>query len=260
MDDARGRRHGAEVLDVLLAPAEERVALLVAVELELRVERRRVGAREVVDLHAVVDDEIDRDQRVDLLGVAAERRDGRAHGRDVDDDGHAGEVLQDHARGLERQLHGLGRLRVPGGEALDVGLGHAEVVAVAQDRLEQHPDRVGQLAQVRRDALLCERGEPVVVVGLAGGLEGGAGAEGVLGGHARVLVSAPRGVKRGGSRTPSPLADAATSAASPSRSPGRTWCRAPRPSSRRSCRRWPRTSKRSACRRARWSRRDRPRS
>jgi hypothetical protein len=46
----------------------------------------------------VVDDEVHGDQRVDLAGVAAELRDRVAHRGKVDHAGHAGEVLQQHAR------------------------------------------------------------------------------------------------------------------------------------------------------------------
>jgi hypothetical protein len=46
----------------------------------------------------VVDDEVDRDERVDLLRVAAEVRHGVAHRGEIDDRRHAGEVLHQHAR------------------------------------------------------------------------------------------------------------------------------------------------------------------
>jgi hypothetical protein len=59
-------------LSKALAPAQELVALAVALELELDVLLERVRRAEEVDHHRVVDDEIDRHQRVDLLRVAAE--------------------------------------------------------------------------------------------------------------------------------------------------------------------------------------------
>ena len=63
VDDAGVGRHDLEVVERTLPPAQERVALAVARELELRVERERVGAAEVVHLHRVVDHELDRLQR-----------------------------------------------------------------------------------------------------------------------------------------------------------------------------------------------------
>ena len=101
VDDADGRRHDAEVLECLLAPAEELVALAVAVEFDGHVAVHRVLPAEEVDLHRVVDHQVDGHQGVDLLRVAAEPLHGAAHGRQVDHAGHAGEVLQDHAGRLE---------------------------------------------------------------------------------------------------------------------------------------------------------------
>src|SRR3546814_5030953 len=46
VDDAGARRHHLEVLERLLAPAQEAVALLVAFELDLAVEVQRVRAAE----------------------------------------------------------------------------------------------------------------------------------------------------------------------------------------------------------------------
>jgi hypothetical protein len=58
----------AEVAQALLAPLEELVALVVALELLGGVDRERLGRAEGVDLHAVVDDQVALDQRVDELG------------------------------------------------------------------------------------------------------------------------------------------------------------------------------------------------
>ena len=52
---------------------------------------------EVVDLHRVVDHQVDRHQRIDLLRIAAEPLHGGPHGGEVDDARHAGEVLQHDA-------------------------------------------------------------------------------------------------------------------------------------------------------------------
>ena len=66
VDDAGAGRHDLEVAEGALAPAQERVALAVALELELDVPAKAIRVRELVDLHRVVDHELDRDQRVDL--------------------------------------------------------------------------------------------------------------------------------------------------------------------------------------------------
>ena len=87
-----------------LTPAQERVALAVAVVLELGVQLQRVGRAEVIHLHRVIDDELHRLQRIDLLRIATERDDAVAHRGEIDDTGHAREVLQEDSRGHERDF------------------------------------------------------------------------------------------------------------------------------------------------------------
>ena len=142
--DAGVRRHDAEVLERVLAPAQERVALLVALELDRRVLRERVARAEVVDLHRMVDDELGRGERVDHLRLAAELDDGVAHGRKVDDGRHAREILQHDAGRRERDLAvGVGR-RVPVRQRRDVGRRDVLAVLEAQEVLEQDFQRVRQ--------------------------------------------------------------------------------------------------------------------
>ena len=65
---------------------------------KLNVPVEGVRAAEDVGDHRVVDDELGRHQRVDLARVAAQRPHRLAHRGQVDDGGHAGQVLHD-ARG-----------------------------------------------------------------------------------------------------------------------------------------------------------------
>ena len=96
-----------------LAPAQEGVALAVALELALGVVHEREAGRELVDLHRVVDHQLDRLQRVDPGRVAAEVAHRVAHRREVDDRRHAGEVLEQHARRARRRSRGWARRSRP---------------------------------------------------------------------------------------------------------------------------------------------------
>ena len=87
--DAGVGRHHLEVVEGLLAPAQERVALPVALELDLGVALEGEPLGEHVHLDRVVDHQLHRHQRVDLGGVAAEVLHGVAHGGQVDDRRHA---------------------------------------------------------------------------------------------------------------------------------------------------------------------------
>ena len=194
--DPGRRRHDAEVVEGLLPPLEERVALAVALELALGVDGEGARVAEGVDLDRVVDHEVDVDQRVDRLRVAADLRHRVAHRRQVDDGGHAGEVLHQHPRGLEGDLDaGLGR-GVPGGDRLDVVGGHRDPVLEPQHVLQQHLDRVGQPGDV--EALL-QRVEAEDLVGAPADLEGRAGAKGVAAAH--IFHPRQRSARRSRSRS-----------------------------------------------------------
>ena len=230
VDDARVRRHGLEALERGLAPAQERVALPVALELLLGVDAERLGGAERVDLDRVVDHELDRHERVDRGRVAAHVGHRVAQRGEVDDARHAGEVLQDHPRGRERDLLGRLGLGVPGRERLDVLAADADAVLVAQQVLEQHLQREGQPRHV---VGRLQRFEAIDLVGAPADLELGARVEGILRAHGTVHVrrqaqwtsdGMPRA--RRSSRTPrSPR---------PARAPRR--CRpAPRPAAPRTC-------------------------
>ena len=179
VDDPGARRDDLEVVEGVLPPAQEGVALAVPLELELGVAEDREAVRELVHLHRVVDDELDREERVDLLRVAAEVVHRVPHRGEVDDRRNAGEVLQEDAARRERDL--LRRLgaRHPAGDGLDVGRRHADSVLHPQHVLEEDPERVRQapdvvarlqrvdaedLARLSRD-LECRAGSEAVRMG-----------------------------------------------------------------------------------------------
>ena len=177
-DAGAGRDH-REVVEGRLAPLQEGVALAVALVFQRDVVGQRLRGAELVDDHRMVDDEIHRHQRVDLLRVAAERHHGVAHGREIDHRRDAGEVLHQHARGAERDLDlGLALLVEPADGRLDIGLPDRAVVLVAQQVLQDHLHGEGQRGG-GGEAVLLGRGDGIVGVGLAAGFERLAGLEAV---------------------------------------------------------------------------------
>jgi hypothetical protein len=171
------RRHDDEALEGRLAPAQEAVALLVALELALGVDAERVTRPEGVDLDRVVDDQLGRHQRVDLRRVAAQLGHRVAHRGEVDDRGHAREVLHHDARRGEADLLGRLGVVVPRGERLDVLLANGHAVLVAQEVLEQDLQRERQPCDVE---LLLEGIQPVDLIGTPADLEVGTGAKGIF--------------------------------------------------------------------------------
>ena len=140
VDDADAGRDDAKTVERLHAPFEELVARQVARELDLHVALQGVAAARVIDLHGVIDDQIDRHERFDHFRVLAERGDRGAHGRQIDQERHAGEVLQDDARDHERHFPAALRGRLPVGERAHVVLGDALPVVIAQHGFEHDPN------------------------------------------------------------------------------------------------------------------------
>src|SRR6478752_10748928 len=104
MHDADSRRDKLESFECLLAPLEKLIALTVALELHVEIEFQRARRTEEIDLHRVIDNQIDWYERLDDLRVASEPLHGAAHRREVDNQRNSGEVLQNNARNDEWDL------------------------------------------------------------------------------------------------------------------------------------------------------------
>ena len=173
MADAGARRHDAEIVERILAPAQELVALAVALELDVDVLRQRVGPGEDVHLHRVVDHQIHRDQRIHLLRIAAQARDAVAHRGQIDHRGDAGEILHQDAGGLERHLLvGLALLQ-PAGDRLRVVHLVAAAVLEAQHVLQQDLQAHRQARDVAQCLRRLGQGEIIVALALHGRACGG---------------------------------------------------------------------------------------
>jgi hypothetical protein len=122
---------------------------LFALKLEMGVERHRVARSERVDLNRVIDDELHWLQRVDPLRIATELFHRVAHGRQVDDRGHPGEVLQQHTSGRERDLARGLSFRVDRGECLDVLAANGHTIFGAEQVFEENFERVRQRLGLR---------------------------------------------------------------------------------------------------------------
>ena len=166
MADAGARGHGGEILEALRAPFEEVVTLGVTRILELDVLLERLGVTKLVDHHRVVDDEVHGHLRVDFRGVAAELANSIAHGGQIDHAGHAGEILQQHARRPVLDfLAGRGVLLPVGDRLRIVGRDCEAAVFEAQHVLEQDLQAEGQLRHVAD--LFRRLGEGIIGVVLA---------------------------------------------------------------------------------------------
>ena len=138
--DAHAGRYHAEVGKCALAPAEELVPLAIPLELEIDVRLQRVGTAEPIDLHRMIDDQVDRDEGIDSLRIATQALHGGAHRGQIHDGRYAREVLQHDARRWKRNLD-LGQIgRRPAGQMSHVGLANHVTIAVAGHGFEQNAD------------------------------------------------------------------------------------------------------------------------
>ena len=165
VDNAGSGRHDAQVAERLLRPVQKLVALAVALELDLAVAQHGAGDAGEIDLHRVVDHQVDRDERVDLLRVFAQAGQGGAHAGQVVEHRDAGEILQQHPPREEAHGGALGVLRLPASQA-----GHHQRLAGAQGVFEQDADGEGQAGKLRI-AVLAELIQAVDGAAPAGGLQ-----------------------------------------------------------------------------------------
>ena len=148
MHNADPRRHDTEGLERLHSPFHELIALAVALELERHVLLQGLRRAVVIDLHRVIDHQIDRNQRLDSPRIDAPRHRHLAHGRQVAEQRHPGEILQDNASDDERNLLAARRLRLPVCQFADMPFAHPLAVAVAQQRLKHDTQRDRQARDV----------------------------------------------------------------------------------------------------------------
>ena len=179
MHDAGPGRHHLELVERRLAPAQELVALEVALVLPGHVALEGVRRAEVVRDDRVVDDQLRRGQRVDPVRIPAEVAHRLAHRRQVHHARHPGEVLHDHPGGGELDLVVRLGVGVPGAERADLVGGHVGAVLGPQQVLQQ--DLVGE----RQPARPLDRADREDLEGLAADRQRVFGGEGIEARHGR---------------------------------------------------------------------------
>ncbi len=141
MDDSDAGRHDLKRVEGLHAPFQKLVALAIALKLQIEVLLKRRRAPRKIHLHGVVHDEIDRHQRLDDLRIFAQALDRRAHRGQIDEQRHAGEILEHDSCDDKRHLLGPRRIGLPPGEGFHRMFCHTFPIAVSEQRLQHQPDR-----------------------------------------------------------------------------------------------------------------------
>ena len=181
MADARARRHDAEIIESFLTPAEEFVTLTIPLKFDIHILLQRGCSAGDIHHHRMVNHQVNGNQRVHLARVTAQAKQSVAHGGKVHHGGHAGEILQQDARGAEGHfLIGTAFLH-PFGDLLRIIHRIGTAIFEAQHIFQQHLEAIGQAGDVA-DALRC-LGQAEIMIGLAVNTERATSLQAVLPDH-----------------------------------------------------------------------------
>ena len=163
MADTGPRRHDAEIREGIRSPAQKLVPLLVALIFEIHVDLERARIAEAVHHHGMVDDEIDRDERIDFGGVAVKVRHRIAHRGEVDDGGHAREVLHQHTGRTEGNFTRGTLLQKPLGHRTNIVRRNRAPILEPQEVFQQNFQRIRQCGDARQPVAFGIRQREVLV-------------------------------------------------------------------------------------------------
>ena len=138
VNDSRSRGNHLEVVERCLAPTEELIALAIALVFNINVALKRIGLTKQIRNHRVVDNELCRRQGVDLRGVSSEIDDGFAHGSQVHNARHAGEILKNNSGRGELDFSRRLGLLVPPTERFNLLASDVGTVLGAQEVFEEN--------------------------------------------------------------------------------------------------------------------------
>ncbi len=154
MDDTYARRHDAKAVKRLRSPLQKAVPLGVSLKLHLHVLFVSRIAAGIINLHRVINDEIDRHERLDHRRVLAHSLHRRTHRRQIHQQRHTRKILQHNACDDKRYLVRSRVSRSPGGEFANMRFAHLfPAVIITQNGFENNTYRNRQprdLPQPRR--------------------------------------------------------------------------------------------------------------
>ncbi|MND89202.1 hypothetical protein D3C80_812500 [compost metagenome] len=114
MTNSGARRHYAKAAKGLLTPFQKDVALVVTLHLQTHVLFKGVIITKMINRYRVVNNEIDGREWVNFGGVSAQTFDGFAHGSQIHDSRHTGEVLHQYpGRAVGNFTIGMGSVEPP---------------------------------------------------------------------------------------------------------------------------------------------------
>ena len=156
MADACAGGHNAEVIKRFLAPFQEGIALHVALVFTVHVHLERTWVAELVDHYRVVDDQINRVQRVDFIRVATKRHNAVAHRCKVNNGRNACEILhQNTGRAVGDLAWVFAAFGTPFCECFDIVNANRFAIFKAQHVFQNDLQGRGQFREITQASSSC---------------------------------------------------------------------------------------------------------
>jgi len=163
MADTGAGRDGQEVLEGGLTPLEEFESFIVSFEFNSFVSFSGISSLGNIDLNGVINDQIDGDQGVDLLGITSKSGHSVSHSSQIDDTGDTSEILQKNSSRLERNFDTFAAGLGPVKNLFNISRFDVEFITVSEGAFEEDSDGERKFF----DSGVLEVGEGVVVIGFS---------------------------------------------------------------------------------------------
>ena len=131
MDDSASRRDDGEVIEGSGSPFKELKSFIISLELDFFIFFPGVFDSCLINLNAVIDDEIDGAEGVDFGGISSESGYCISHGSEVDNCGYSCEILEDDSGGFEGDLDRFAGELFPTEDFFNVFGSDFELIAVS---------------------------------------------------------------------------------------------------------------------------------
>ena len=166
-----------KVFERSLPPAKELVPFAIALIVQVDIGSKRLGCAEGVHLNRVINYELDRLQRVYAGWIAAQSRHRVSHRGQVHDGRNTGEVLEQDARGRERNFS-CRTTRNPARQSFHIFRRHNDAILGPEQILEENAQGVWKTVNV--EARAGQGIQPKDLKRAAAYLQSGSRAEGVV--------------------------------------------------------------------------------
>jgi hypothetical protein len=131
VDNACSGWYDPQIVKGGLSPVKTFITFAVALEFQVGVAHQGIRAGEEIYLYGVIDDQVNRNQWVDLFWITAQASDGRAHGSEIDDGGYTGKILHHDARRLEGKSGSIISMWGPSSQVDDILAGNLNLITLA---------------------------------------------------------------------------------------------------------------------------------